>query len=303
MRFNDKGQEVREVQEALIGHGYSLPKYGVDGHLGEETWDALHRFAQDRYHKLTWCPEVPHSAIIELMNEVDRPVVPPPAAPVFPNVEVIDLRGEQSNPPPMAKKFKLSQGLVVERNPAMVTGITIHQTAVKYSVKDYQVQQADGDVKLALAFRSLNVACHMMAFHDGFVAWPNPLTWYVYHGNGFNSYELGLEIDGNYPGLIGGQTWNKKPPTEVTPAVVAAACAAIELMTNEGRKLGMPIQYIHAHRQSSATRRSDPGEELWKRVVLDFAVPKLGLIPHQSFTLKDGRPIPKEWDQNGVGQY
>jgi hypothetical protein len=65
----------------------------------------------------------------------------------------------------------------------------------------------------------------------------------------------------------------------------------------------MPIEYIHAHRQSSGTRRSDPGEELWQKVVLEFAVPVLGLKTEPSRVLKDGRPIPESWDLDGSGAY
>lgn len=222
------------------------------------------------------------------------------------DVQIIDLRGEPFSER-IARKYKLRGGLPVVRPVSQVTGVTIHQTAARYGIRDYQIAAAGGDRKLALARRALRVACHAMAFHDGFVAWTNPLERYVYHGNGFNGFELGLEIDGNYPGLEGGSTWNGKVPTKTTEASILAACAALELLVREGRKLGMPIEYVHAHRQSSATRRADPGEELWKRVVLEFGVPVLGLTTEPARTLPgrngDGRPIPLEWDPDGVGSY
>lgn len=219
------------------------------------------------------------------------------------DIPIIDLRSEQTNPPKARHKFKPYKGLVLKRDVSDVTGITVHQTAVKYGVAKYQITAAGGDVNLALARRSLSVACHVMAFHYGFVAWPNPLEWYIYHGNGFNSEDLGIEIDGNYPGVAGGKTWNNKKPTKVTDSVVNAARAGISLLVREGRRLGMPIKYIHAHRQSSVTRRADPGEELWKRVVLDYCVPVLGLETQPDRVIRRGRPIPKEWDPNGCGSY
>lgn len=300
MRFNDRGDDVRKLQEALVAGGYPLRSYGPDGHLGDETWSTLQRYARD--HGLPWTPIVPQP-VLEVLAKPDPPVdVPPPPVEDL-DVPVCDLRGVQTNPPAMAKKFRLSAGVVVERNPAMVTGITIHQTAVRYGVKDYQVQAAGGDTRLALARRSLDVACHVMAFRDGFVAWPNPLRWYVHHGNGLNATELGLEIDGNYPGLVGGTTWNGQPASPVTDEVVQAARAALALMVREGRREGMPIRFLHAHRQSSSSRRSDPGEELWRRVVLEYAVPVLGLITEPDKVLGDGRPIPRQWDPDGVGDY
>ncbi len=61
-------------------------------------------------------------------------------------------------------------------------------------------------------------------------------------------------------------------------------------------------------RSPGPTRRADPGQE---RVVLDFAVPKLGLVTEPALWLpakakgkpSNGRPIPTKWDPNGVGKY
>lgn len=307
MKFGDKGPEVQEMQEALIENGYELHKYGADGDFGDETWAALKAFQRDK--GIDWASkevEVSQQTLDALgWDAPEDPEVPAAPQRSYKDVQVYDLKDAPFSER-LSKKFKLRPGtprMPVIRDVAQVTGITIHQTAAKYGVAPYQVQAAGGDARLAKAKRSLRVACHMMAFHDGFVAWPNPLDWYVYHGNGFNAFELGLEIDGNYPGVKGGKTWNGKKPTRITPEVVRAAQAAVELLVIEGRKLGMPIEYIHAHRQSSATRRDDPGEELWRAVVLGFAVPMLGLKVEQGRTLGKGRPVPKDWDPNGVGKY
>lgn len=306
MKFGHNGEAVKELQQALLEQGYALPIYGDDGDFGNETMAALKQYTED--HKIEWSSDDIPAEVFENLDldgrlDVDVPEVPTSHL----DVDVIDMRSQQTDPPAMARKFKRYMGKVVKRPLSSVTGITIHQTAVKYDVAQYQLNAVGGDRRLALARRALDVACHVMAFHDGFVVWTNPLSWYVYHGNGFNGFELGIEIDGNYPGLIGGETWNGKKPTEVTDQVINAARKGIELLTVKGRELGMPIEYIHAHRQSSATRRSDPGQELWQRVVLDYAVPVLGLRTEPARVLRgrngDGRPIPIEWDPNGVGKY
>lgn len=303
MKFGDKGKDVRRVQEGLLARGYGLPRFGADGDLGDETWTALKRFAADNGFALTG-GKVSLEVLDELLDEL--PPIPVPEVPPsrFDTVPIFDLRAEQTDPPAMKKKFKRDRhGKVIRRDPSEVTGITIHQTAVRYQAADYQIAAAGGSRELALARRALRVACHVMAFHEGFIVATNPLDWYVYHGNGFNAFELGIEIDGNFPGLIGGTTWNGKTPTPVTDESVRAARAGIEYLVREGRAMGMPITQIHAHRQSSATRRSDPGEELWKRVVLEYAVPVLGLETEPDRVLGNGRPIPTDWDPNGVGSY
>lgn len=317
MRFGSKGPAVKKMQQKLLSFGYELPKYGADGDLGDETIAALKEYAKDR--SLAWDIQIPPNVIVDLnKRDVSTMYGTPLLTPVdvmedelfeikddqvVSDVRVYDLRTEQSNPPEKYGKFKIVDGEVLVRDPANIIGITIHQTAVEYDVVDYQVEAAQGDRQLALARRSLDIACHMIAFRAGFIAWPNPLEWYIHHGNGFNPYELGLEIDGNYSGVIGGDTWNGKKATKVTDKLVGAARAALKLMVDEGRKLGMPLQYIHAHRQSSSKRRGDPGEELWKRVVLEFAVPVLGLETQPDHTIGSGKSIPKEWDSDGVGSY
>jgi len=305
MKYGDKGPDVHEMQEWLEAEGYDLPQYGHDGDYGDETQTALNAFEKDKGLPLTpKGAKIPKATLDAMAWEApEDPEIPPPPSQTISGVKLYDFRSEPWSERNQKKFKRGANGKPIIRDPAQVTGITIHQTAVKYGVKPFQIQAAGGNAELALARRSLLVACHVMAYCDGFITWPNELTHYVYHGNGLNAFELGIEIDGRHPGVIGGKTWNGGPATKVTDALVRAACAGIELLVIEGRKAGMPIEYIHAHRQSSATRRDDPGEELWKRVVTDFAVPVLGLQIEPTRTLKDGRPIPVEWDKAGSGHY
>lgn len=299
MKYGDKGVDVENLQKVLIARGYELPTYGADGHLGDETWDALQRFSRDR--GLTWQPEVPFDSLAELIKRPAPPVVVrPPDGDFEPKVPFIDLRHLQKDPHPKSKVFG---NRTVRRAVSAVTGVTLHQTAVKFSVTKAQIVSAGNDRQLALARRGLNVACHAMAFHDGFFVATAPLDWYIYHGNGFNAHDLGLEVDGLYPGLRGGRTWNGDPATVPTEQSIAAAREALRWLVETGRSMGMPIEFLHAHRQSSATRRSDPGQELWEALVLDYAVPVLGLKTRPAYVLGDGRPVPVEWDPNGVGKY
>jgi hypothetical protein len=229
---------------------------------------------------------------------------------------VLDLTHEQQNPPRVQGKHQLARGKVVLRDMSKVTGVTVHQTAVEFGVGPQQIAAAGGDRNLALARRALNVACHAMAFRNGMVVYANPLPWYVWHGNGFNPEDLGLEIDGLYPGLKNNPAtaWRSKGISRVTPEIIKAAQIAITFLVEKGRAMGAPIEKVHAHRQSSPTRRSDPGQELWEEVVLKYAVPVLGLKmePARVLTVRDkttgekkpGRPIPLEWDpKHGVGHY
>jgi hypothetical protein len=217
-------------------------------------------------------------------------------------IEILDFTEDQKNPP-VVRKHEIVHGKVVERDPKAVTGIVVHQSACIFGPKSNPE---------ARHRRALNVACHALAFTDGVVALPNPLPWYVWHANKLNACSLGLEIEGHYPGLQDDPstlprediktTWGGSP-TPLTDLTVTCACAALKALVTEGEAQGMPLEWIWAHRQASATRRSDPGMEIWKRVVLGYAVPVLGLKTNPAFVVGAGMPIPIAWEVAGEGPY
>lgn len=212
-----------------------------------------------------------------------------------------DLRHERVAKRPKIKVMR--DGGPVIRDPADVTTVVLHQTAVPFGVAPYQIKAAGGDPALALARRGLNVACHAIAFRAGFYACVAPLRWYVQHGNKYNARSLGLEVDGRYAGIEGDPrtVWGGEP-TELTTATIDAARCALRWLVETGRAEGMPITQIRAHRQSSATRRSDPGQALWMHVAL-WGRDELGLETACAEVLGDGRPVPVAWDPDGVGRY
>jgi hypothetical protein len=299
MRYRDQGHEVRAVQEALLAKGYELPRYGADSDFGQETVVALQRFASDE--GIAWNPEaeVPQT-LLDALGAAPAVEVIAPCSEVLDleGVPFYDLRSEQADPHPKSKRD--GKGKTVQRMPTTIDSIVLHQTAVKFS----------GPSDDQLARRALGVACHAMAFHPGFLVWSADLRWYIYHADRLNARSLGLEVDGNYPGCIGGKCSNGKNETPLTDGIVKAARVGIKLLVEEGRRLGCPIKYIFAHRQCDSWRQADPGEGLWRRVVLEYAVPELGLMhrptetfPHPKGSDRTGRPIPTRWDPNGVGKY
>lgn len=297
MKPGDRGDGVRKLQQALRDAADPLPRYGVDGDFGGETIEALREFCSRE--GLTWeGGPVPGPVLVELGLAKPAPASVPASA----GVRVFDLRAEASDPHPKSRKS--ASGKTVRRPPHQIDSIVLHQTAVKFA------RPSSDPSDLGLARRALRVACHGMAF-DGIFALAAPLDMHIYHGDGFNGRSLGLEVDGNYPGLIGGRSTNKHPLTPVTEGTILAAREGMRLLVERALEIGAVIRYVYAHRQGDSWRRADPGEELWRKVVLEYAVPVLKLRTRPALSIPDpqgdpsrhGMPIPKRWDPDGVGDY
>ncbi len=233
----------------------------------------------------------------------------------LPPPRIYDLRSSRIAKAP---KVRVRGGGPVWRDPKGIDSIVLHQTAVEYGVSRAQVRAANGDEDLALANRALNVACHAIAFRRGFFVAATPLRWHVNHGNGFNTRSLGLEVDGLFAGLLDDPTttprredidttMGRKTPTLLTDALADAMEAALRWLVMTGRSEGMPIRYLFAHRQSSATRRSDPGQALWTLAIPIAASLGLETLPDLTLPMSDGRrrgyPIPRQWDPNATAKY
>lgn len=326
MKFNDRGPDVEAVQSKLLRLGYALPQYGADGHLGSETWNALRQYARDRH--VAWTPDVPK----EVLSDLRRRGMTEPAGLSTEFVEDTDLdvvrfiHIEHDAPDPFIgnnprrPKSKIVGGRTFRRTLSAINGICLHQMAVEITASARFLREANGEMGLALAMRmqqgtsGKGGVAAPICVHDDLVACTTPLEWYLYAANRLNSPTLSIEVSGRFSGLLDDPntppredlrtTWGTEPPMVLTPARIRALRAAIRYAVIQGRKLGMPIKYIYAHRQSNSNKPGDPGEAIWKAGAIDYAIPALGLEPRNDFTLDGGRPIPRQWDpEHGVGSY
>lgn len=209
---------------------------------------------------------------------------------VGPITTIFDLRPGRPDRLPTGKSKLDARGRTVIRDPSTIDAIVLHQTAADYG---------EGDPRQRA--RSERIPYHTMVFREGWVvkSWPHLL--YTYHANKANARSIGLGVEGFYPGTIGGKIWGGKRETPMTPELEAALGVALRETVTEARLLGCPIRYLLAHRQSKGSRRADPGEALWRAALPVAAELELETLPR--WTVGDGKPIPKAWDENGHGRY
>ncbi len=183
--------------------------------------------------------------------------------------------------------------LVVRRREWFDTdGITLHQTACNLGEKPE---------------RWLSIGCHFGVTRAGDVLWLHDCDWIVNHGNLLNTRDVGIEIDGAFEGIVGHPKtfWrplgsNAKPqlPTEQQ---IASTSELLDFIAKRIADNGGKLKHIHAHRQGSPTRRSDPGSAVWRSIALP-AMEKLGVDDGgPGWKLGAGRAIPESWDPSRKG--
>lgn len=203
-----------------------------------------------------------------------------------------DLRGVQ-------KTTERGQAKGV-RDWSKITGITLHQTAVDFGTDPNRV---------------LNLPVHGATLQDGAVVLLHEPTDYMWHGNSFNRRDIGIEvscracgIEGNPDTLWLPSKYSHLKGNERLAMAVEATAEQLEstkaLVTHYiglVRQNGGQIKYIHAHRQSSKSKISDPGSRIWQAVGL-WAMEEYGLTAGGPKWSSGGTPLPDVWtgENNGV---
>ena len=176
-----------------------------------------------------------------------------------------------------------------------VTGICLHQTACLLGERPERWD---------------SVGAHLGVTRAGKLIWLHGFDRVVAHGNGWNAGTVGIEVDGLYAGIEGdlSTVWDdpstkvREQPMKLTPEAAGALRAAIEWIVDTVSERGGNVRALVAHRQSSESRRSDPGEAIWKAAAP--IAKRLGLSDGgPGFKIGDGRPVPREWDPTRSERY
>ena len=209
-------------------------------------------------------------------------VIIPPARPSDPRripTEVFDLRPRfDAMVPDLRRRKKIRTNWrrrPVMRKPADVRYLLGHQMAVTFGVEGER-----------FAERAAKTAYHVAVSDDGGeVALVKPFLVYANHGGYANGPSVGMGIEGTWPGE---ERRRGRKHTQLTPGLDRGIRVAMERVLAE-----IDLEAFAVHRQSSADRAGDPGEQLFP-CMADHAR-ALGLRVDLTTTWHDGRPIPAIW--------
>lgn len=259
--WKQKGQEVKELQNALVEKGYTLPKWGVDGDLGEETWRRIEQFAGvDSFPTRVPLPEEVIDAILD--------------------------RDEEAGPTP-------PEGLVrIEGDPNDVRGVRSWQQIDTIVLHQTGVWMTDTPER----FRTLNAHLGILATRPTPIVQVQELTAYMWHANELNARAIGIEINGYFPGQIGQYVEDEHSGLGPSAGQIQNTRDTIVWLWNTVYAHRGEIRYIVPHRCSNDQRRSDPGEVAWHEIGI-WAQEKIGLCSHgPGWSIGDGKPVPGVWD-------
>lgn len=309
LKLGDSGPKVKEFQGWLERLGYELTRFGADGSFGDETLQETCDFQDDDREKGGKLKDEEHAIrlggvgpktyeAIKTAFEALPKVAPPPRIEPEPPADISTRTPKNFYRlcPVNGKGVKAKR--LRKNNWKGIVGITLHQTAVNMGNR---------------ASRYKKVSAHVAITPDGKIVQMNGLNWVVYHGHSFNGSrgpgDVGIEISGAFAGIEGDEStfWRPKSkpyrkPDSVTDAQIEATLRCIEWTINEVKEHGGEVKFIHAHRQSSKMRTSDPGSKVWETIAL---------VSKERWGLRDGGPkftaggyaIPKQWDPSYTSNY
>lgn len=194
-----------------------------------------------------------------------------------------DIRGEHQRP----RLYSHQRGW------PEINGVTLHQTGCEMP------QHPNGWGR---------VNAHIGITQEGRTILINEFTDMIWHAQGLSKTTIGIEIEGNFPGVRGDMRTLWKGgggPHFFNIAMKMALDECFELLCTEFDRNNAAWESVHAHRQSSRSRRADPGSEIWQTIAMPWGK-RLGLEQADGgpdWHLPKGMAIPKRWNPAYPGNY
>ena len=138
---------------------------------------------------------------------------------------------------------------------------------------------------------------------------PLDMIWHAQGGKkrtGLSRSTIGIEIEGNYPGIRGDMRTLWKGgggPHELNIQMMEALSWVFRWLSGWFADRDLKWSKVYGHRQSKNTRIADPGEEIWKAVGIPW-IQEIGADDGgNDYCRGSGRPIPREWDPRRTSKY
>jgi hypothetical protein len=268
--IGDIGPGVRRWQELLLEAGYQLPRWGADGHFGDETRQATIQAQVDLKAAGLYTGRVDCKVgdlTIEAMHErLGREPPKDKHKTVIDGVEVHDYRGHFPAPsngrPQWGNRWPKLEGVV------------LHRTACRMGERPARYASMNAHIAVTLKGRIILV---------------HPWNLHIWHGHRPSLWTIGIEFDGNPTG------WSRtdereeyfwRPgggPDPITPEQVKAGLVLLEIKTGGAeQRLGpdsaFPNTGIHGARLGLETRanecRENPRREIRRGLMLGQRYPE-----------------------------
>jgi hypothetical protein len=281
LKYGETSEEVRLLQRQLVAQGYDLPRFGVDGNIGTETMQALVEWDYD--HGGVGDPDVSHEYLLDENLDVE------------PDIIIAVAQAYEAHRSNFAPEYQLVNDVRTETPK--------HRQKYKNKIEDidtvciHQMGAKGRDWK-----RWQNLAIHgiVTCGEESEAYWMHDVAWRMAHGHGWNRRSVGIEFEGYFAGCHPKFFWKPKSKPNRKPMIptqqqLDAGKELILFLIEEVKRQGGRIKYIAAHRQSYSLKTSDPGDLIWKGVVVPL-LNDASLSLEQAPTLKKGKPIPECWD-------
>jgi len=268
LRFGEVGLRVKALQETILAvNKDALPRFGADSDLGRESFGAM--------ASLLGVPAIAKSSVIDhddqqrLLDLVPVTVAPPKGW--------IDNR-------------KIANALQRKhlRSPSGAYDIVWHQADVELGEKPSRYSDS---------------SAHFFVTSGGLIIQLHDIEWLTHHAHALNETTIGIEIEGMFAGTEGDlsdSSWpryhkilGRKPQTLTTAQIQAAKDLARYLQAFIMSR-GGSLRNYYAHRQGSNTRDRDPGQLIWREIVLPSALETGCSVPSEA-TFGKGKSIPENW--------
>lgn len=258
------GAAVKRLQEQL---GILAIEVDIDGIYGKNTEDAVKMLQQltGMRQDGVFGPKTKR-ALEQVIDAKYRSVI------LHDKFELIDI----------SKNHKLPRLADGTRPFSKIDGVTMHQTGCEMP-------------KEPMGWSRVNA--HYGLTQEGRPILINEPEIFIWHAQGLSMRSIGVEIEGNFPGIEGNvkTLWKGGGgPHSLSKDMIQGSLTIKDDIERRFKEQNQRWKYIFAHRQSHATKMADPGQEIWLKIALNWAE-LTGCKAQPEFKTKKGLPLPQQW--------